>query len=174
MKKTDTYDDAKRNKCEHDHDHSSEAQLDHGRRNFMLSCGCFALSLSTIGTTLLAETSRAEVAAGGKPLKVGHLPAGCVSHLLLAKKRNMFAKEGLNVELIQFNGPADNLQAMVAGTLQIVHNPWPTTMGAYAQGNNNLRIVGGSGLSGIELVARKGSVKNASEFIAAAGKGLRQ
>ena len=104
---------------------------------------------------------------------MGHLPAGCVSHLLLAKKRGMFAEAGLNVELTQFNGPPENLQALVAGSLDLMHNPWTTTMAAYGQGTKNLRIVGGSGLAGVELVAREGTVKNVNEFISAAGTGLR-
>jgi NitT/TauT family transport system substrate-binding protein len=158
------------------HDHKPENEPDHGRRNFLRACsacGCAALTISTFGSALLAKAGRAEAAAGGKLLKIGHLPAGCVSHLLLAKKRNMFAKAGLNIELIQFNGAADNLQALVAGGVHMMHNPWTTTMAAYAEGTKDLRIIGGSGLSGIELVARAGSVKNSSEFIAAAGKGLR-
>jgi len=158
------------------HNHSAEAEPDHGRRDFLMkcgACGCAVLSVSAFGTALLANAGRVEAAAGGKKIVVGHLPAGCVSHLLLAKKRNMFAKAGLNVEFIQFNSAPDNLQALVAGGLHMMHNPWTTTMAAYAEGTKDLRIIGGSGLSGIELVAREGTVKNASEFIKAAGKGLR-
>ena len=106
-------------------------------------------------------------------LKSDTFRRACVSHLLLAKKRNMFAKAGLNVELIQFNSAADNLQTLVANSVHMMHNPWTTTIAAYAEGTKDLRIVGGSGLSGIELVARAGSVKNTNEFIKAAGKGLR-
>jgi NitT/TauT family transport system substrate-binding protein len=145
----------------------------HTRRDFLASCGCAALSVSAFGSSILASITKAEAQAGGAPLKVGHLPAGCVSHLLLAKKRDMFAKAGLNVALTQFNGPAENLQALIAGSLDVMHNPWTTTMAAYGEGTKDLRIIGGSGLAGIELVARKGSVKNVNEFIAAAGKGLK-
>ena len=169
-------DDIKRSDCNHQHDHTAEPEPDHGRRKFLMTCsacGCAALSISAFGTALLADAGRAEAAAGGKKIKIGHLPAGCVSHLLLAKKRNMFAKAGLNVELIQFNSAADNIQALVSDNLHMMHNPWTTTIAAYAEGTKDLRIVGGSGLSGIELVARKGSVKNVNEFIQAAGKGLR-
>lgn len=143
------------------------------RRGFFAACGCALLSVSAVGSALLAKATKAEAAAGGKLLKIGHLPAGCVSHLLLAKARGMFEKAGLNVELTQFNGPADNLQALIAGGITAMHNPWTTTMAAYGEGTKDLRIVGGSGLAGIELVARKGSVKNVKEFIEAAGKGLR-
>ena len=157
----------------HDHDHDGACGTDMSRRSFFAACGCTMLTVSAAGMGLLAESTRAEAQAGGKLLKVGHLPAGCVSHLLLAKRRGMFAEAGLNVELTQFNGPAENLQALVAGGVHVMHNPWTTTMAAYGEGTENLRIVGGSGLAGVELVAREGSVKNVNEFIAAAGKGLR-
>jgi NitT/TauT family transport system substrate-binding protein len=143
------------------------------RRGFLAACSCSALAVSSGGAALLAAATRAEAQAGGQRLRVGHLPAGCVSHVLLAKKRGLFAKAGLTVELTQFNGPAENLQALLAGSLDAMHNPWTTTMAAYGEGAKELRIVGGSGQAGIELVARKGSVKTVAEFIAAAGTGLR-
>jgi hypothetical protein len=106
-------------------------------------------------------------------VRVGHLPAGCVSHLLLAKKRGLFEKAGVHAQITQFNGPAENILALQSGKLDLMHNPWTTTFAAYAAGSNNLQIVGGSGQAGIELVARSGSVKNVNELIKAAGSGLR-
>lgn len=145
------------------------------RRNFLRTgCACCTtLALTPAAISMLAAAGQAEAAVSSTVLKVGHLPAGCVSHLLLAKKRGMFAKAGLNVQLTQFNGPAENIRALTAGGIHMMHNPWTTTMAAYAENNKDLRIVGGSGLSGIELVARKGSVRNVNEFVAQAGKGLR-
>lgn len=154
---------------------SKTDETDHGRRDFLrtgCSC-CSALALTPAAVAMLAAAGRAEAAASSTVLKVGHLPAGCVSHVLLAKKRGMFAKAGLNVDLVQFNGPADNIRALIAGELHMMHNPWTTTMAAYAEGSNDLRIIGGSGLAGIELVARKDSVANVNEFIGKAGKKLR-
>lgn len=143
------------------------------RRRFLCGCGACGLAISAGGLAQLAAATRAEAAAGGTLLTVGHLPAGCVQHLLLAKARGLFEKAGLNVVLNQFNGPSESLQALVADKLDLIHGPWTTTVAAYAEGTRNLRIVGGSGKAGIELVARKGSVKNVQEFLAAAGKGLR-
>ncbi|MGJ3253963.1 MAG: ABC transporter substrate-binding protein [Elainellaceae cyanobacterium] len=106
-------------------------------------------------------------------LRVGHLPAGCVSHLLLANKRGLFREAGLNVELTQFNGPGENLQALVAGAQDVIHNPWTNTVAAYADGTEQLKIISGSGKAGIELVARDGSVSSLEELASAAGQGLR-
>jgi len=145
------------------------------RRGFLagLCACCTGLAVAPAGLALLAAADRAEAATAQGTIRVGHLPAGCVSHLLLAKRRGLFEKAGINAKLTQFNGPADNILALQSGTLDVMHNPWTTTVAAYAGGSNNLQIVGGSGLAGIALVARAGSVKNINEMIAAAGSGLR-
>jgi NitT/TauT family transport system substrate-binding protein len=104
---------------------------------------------------------------------VGHLPAGCVSHLLLANKRGLFKKAGLNVQVTQFNGPNENLQALIEGSQDVIHNPWTNSVVAHAQGTSSLRIICGSGKGGIELVSRNGSVKNLAELQQAANRGLR-
>ena len=143
------------------------------RRRFLCTCGCGMFYVTAAGAGLLAAATRAEAAVGGAVIRVGHLPAGCVSHLLLAKVRGMFAKAGLNVVLTQFNSPADSMQALVSNNLELIHNPWTMTAAAYVAGTADLRIIGGSGQAGIELVARKGSVKSVEEFIDAADKGLR-
>jgi NitT/TauT family transport system substrate-binding protein len=145
------------------------------RRHLLKSfCACCAeFAIAPAGFSLLAEADRAEAATAQGTIRVGHLPAGCVSHLLLAKTRGMFEKAGINAQLTQFNGPDKNILALQSGNVDVAHNPWTTTIAAYADNSKNLRIVGGSGLAGIELVARAGSVKNVNEFIAAAGKGLR-
>ncbi|WP_375463975.1 ABC transporter substrate-binding protein [uncultured Methylobacterium sp.] len=134
---------------------------------------CIGAALAPAGLALLERADRAEAATAQGTIRVGHLPAGCVSHLLLAKKRGLFEKAGINAQLTQFNGPADNILALQSGNLDVIHNPWTTTVAAFADGSDNLRIVGGSGLAGIELVARSGTVKNVGELAAAAGQGLR-
>lgn len=143
------------------------------RRRFLCTCGCGMFYVTAAGAGLLAAATRAEAAAGGAVIRVGHLPAGCVSHLLLAKVRGQFAKAGLNVVLTQFNSPGDAMQSLVANNLEMIHSPWTMTAAAYTAGTTDLRIIGGSGQAGIELVARNGSVKSVEEFIDAAGKGLR-
>lgn len=146
------------------------------RRAFLAgSCACCAgLTLAPSATLLLSQAGAAHAAAASAtPLRVGHLPAGCVSHLLLAKVRGLFEKRGLAVDLVQFNGPADNMIALNASRLDLIHNPWTTTLAAYADSARNLRIIGGSGKGGIELVARKGSVTSVAALIQAADTGLK-
>jgi NitT/TauT family transport system substrate-binding protein len=145
------------------------------RRSFLGSfCSCCAsLAIAPAGLALLATVDKSEAQSASGTVRVGHLPAGCVSHLLLAKKRGLFEKAGVHAQITQFNGPAENILALQSGKLDLMHNPWTTTFAAYAAGSNNLKIVGGSGQAGIELVARSGSVKNVNELIKAAGSGLR-
>ncbi|MFV9473088.1 ABC transporter substrate-binding protein [Advenella sp. RU8] len=131
------------------------------------------LSVGVLGSALLTAATRAEAAAGGEKIRVGHMPAGCVSHLFFAKSRGLFEKAGLNVELSQFNGPSEALQALEADNLELIHSPWTMSVAAHADGAEHLRVIGGSGQAGIELVARKGSVANVDELIAQAGKQLR-
>lgn len=166
----------------HDHDHplahrfSSDLGAELSRRRFLGGCctAGFALGGGALSGFLAAcggEQGGAQPAA--KTLRVGHLPAGCVQHLLLANKRGLFAKAGLNVRLTQFNGPGENIQALIAGAQDVIHNPWTNTIAAYARGQRDLRIICGSGKGGIELVARNGSVNSVDEFAKAAGSGLR-
>jgi len=147
------------------------------RRGFLRSCCLASLALLANGCGSNQQQGTAASQPGtnqpGVTLRVGHLPAGCVSHLLLANKRGMFKKAGLSVEVTQFNSPGDNLQALVAGAQDVIHNPWTNTIHAFSQGIDNLRIICGSGKGGIELVARKGSVKTRSELAAATDKSLR-
>jgi NitT/TauT family transport system substrate-binding protein len=68
-------------------------------------------------------------------------------------------KAGIDARLTQFNGPDQNILALQSGNVDVAHNPWTTTIAAYADNSKNLRIIGGSGVAGIELVARAGSVE---------------
>lgn len=154
-----------------------------GRRGFIRSCCLASLAFwasvsctrdgQGSGDSAPAAATGTDASASGTVLRVGHLPAGCVSHLLLADQRGLFKDAGLNVQLTQFNGPGENLQALVAGAQDVIHNPWTNTVAAYADGTDQLRIVSGSGKAGIELVARSGSVASLEDLAAAAGQGLR-
>ena len=145
------------------------------RRQFLGRCCATCFALATGGTLAsLAAGCGGDGGSGTRTtLRVSHLPAGCIQHLLLAQKRGMFEKEGLDVQLTSFNGPGENIQSFVAGSQDLMHNPWTNTIVAYARGQKDLRIVGGSGKGGIELVARAGSVKSVDELANAAGSGLR-
>jgi NitT/TauT family transport system substrate-binding protein len=147
------------------------------RRKFLGRCCATGFGIVASGSlaSLLAACGGSNDSSGttASTIRVGHLPAGCIQHLLLAHMNGLFAKAGLNVVLTQFNGPPPNLQALVAGAIDVSHNPWTTVIAAYNQGQKDLRIIGGSGKGGIELVARSGSVKTVDQLAAAAKQGLK-
>lgn len=145
------------------------------RRKFLGACCATGFGIVAGGpiAALLSACGTESTLTSASTLRVGHLPAGCIQHLLLAQINGLFKKEGLNVVLTQFDGPPPNLQALVAGKIDVSHNPWTTVIAAYNDGQKDLRIVGGSGKGGIELVAREGSVKTVSELAAQANQGVK-
>jgi len=145
------------------------------RRKFLGACCATGFGIVAGGpiAAILSACGSESTLTSASTLRVGHLPAGCIQHLLLAQINGLFKKEGLNVVLTQFDGPPPNLQALVAGSIDVSHNPWTTVIAAYNDGQKDLRIVGGSGKGGIELVAREGSVKSVADLASAADKGLK-
>src|SRR2546427_4300983 len=145
------------------------------RRKFLGACCATGFGIVASGplAAIVAACGSELGATAASTLRVGHLPAGCIQHLLLAQINGLFKKAGLNVVLTQFNGPPPNLQSLVTGAIDVSHNPWTTVIAAYNDGQKDLRIIGGSGKGGIELVAREGSVRNVAELAASANKGLK-
>lgn len=81
-------------------------------------------------------------AQAGKDLKVGYLPVTGHAKFFIAKEQGLFAKEGLNVELIEFANSADGLNAIVAGKLDIGAFGTTAPLAHIAKGTD-LRIIGG-------------------------------
>jgi len=124
---------------------TSALQPNLSRRSFMCACGCGMLALSSVGTALLAAASKVEAATGGPLLRVGHMPAGCVSHLLLAKLRGDFAAAG-NDQTSQTTSPPHDQTPRAAGS-PWSHNfhtacaarPWPHRAGEKRPSHECLR-----------------------------------
>jgi len=148
---------------------------DISRRRFLGACCATGFGIVASGSiaAILAACGSQSTLTSASTLRVGHLPAGCIQHLLLAQINGLFTKAGLNVVLTQFDGPPPNLQSLIAGAIDVSHNPWTTVIAAYNSGQKDLRIVGGSGKGGIELVAREGSVKSVAELASSANTGLK-
>ena len=73
------------------------------------------------------EKSKVDLAVGGKTLIV-YLP------LTIAERRGLFAKEGLTVEVADFQGGAKALQALVGGSTDIVSGAYEHTLHMAAVG----------------------------------------
>ncbi len=81
-------------------------------------------------------------AQADKALKVGYLPVTGHAKFFIAKEQGLFAKEGLDVELIEFVNSADGINAIVAGKLDIGAFGTTAPLAHIAKGTD-LRIIGG-------------------------------
>jgi NitT/TauT family transport system substrate-binding protein len=103
------------------------------RIHALLTPGLRALAAAAV---LLCTPVRAE------DLKVGYLPVTGHAKFFVAKEYGLFAKEGLNVELIEFQNSADGLSALRAGKLDLGAFGTTAPLVHIAKGAN-LRIIGG-------------------------------
>jgi NitT/TauT family transport system substrate-binding protein len=95
--------------------------------------------LRNVCATVLALAS---TILSAQSLKVGHLPVTGHAKFFVAKEYGFFAKEGLNVELIEFQNSADGLAALRAGKLDL--GAFGTTAPlVHISKGANLRIIGG-------------------------------
>ncbi|ENO85927.1 ABC transporter substrate-binding protein [Thauera linaloolentis] len=80
--------------------------------------------------------------AFAEQLKVGYLPATGHAKFFIAKEQGLFAKEGLDVELVEFHNSADGLNAIIAGKLDT--GAFGTTGPiAHLSKGTKLKIIGG-------------------------------
>ena len=90
-------------------------------------------SLLLIGTAGLAAADT---------LKVGYLPVTGHAKFFVAKEQGLFAKEGLDVELIEFQNSADGLNAIIAGKLDVGAFGTTAPVAHLAKGTK-IKIIGG-------------------------------
>lgn len=77
-------------------------------------------TLSALFTTFFAALLLVPLGAqAANPLRVGYLPVTGHAKFFVAKEQGFFAREGLDVELIEFQNSADGLSAVRAGKLDI-------------------------------------------------------
>ena len=99
-------------------------------RPHAVRAACAALALSLSGLAL------------AEPIKVGYLPVTGHAKFFVAKEQGLFAQEGLDVELVEFQNSADGLNAVVAGKLDV--GAFGTTAPvAHISKGANLKIIGG-------------------------------
>ena len=80
--------------------------------------------------------------AAAESLKVGYLPATGHAKFFVAKEQGLFAREGLDVELVEFHNSADGLNAIIAGKLDT--GAFGTTGPiAHLSKGTRLKIIGG-------------------------------
>lgn len=104
--------------------------------------------------------------ASAEALKVGYLPVTGHAKFFVAKEQGFFSKEGLDVELIEFQNSADGLNAIVAGKLDT--GAFGTTAPvAHISKGAKLKIIGGimgGDAAIITTAANAGAVKKVADL----------
>ncbi len=103
-------------------------------------------SLKMVGTAALLFWSafflRTPLASALDHVKVGHLPVTGHAKFFIAKEYGIFAREGIDAELIEFINSADGLNALRAGKLDVAAFGTTAPLVHIAQGAD-LRIIAG-------------------------------
>lgn len=99
--------------------------------------------ITSLRVALLATLVAGAIgSAVAETIKVGYLPVTGHAKFFVAKERGLFAQEGLDVELIEFQNSADGLNAVVAGKLDIGAFGTTAPVAHIAKGAN-IKIIGG-------------------------------
>ena len=80
--------------------------------------------------------------AAAEPLKVGYLPVTGHAKYFVAQEQGLFKKEGLDVELVEFQNSADGINAVIAGKLDVGTFGTTAPLLFYSKGSD-IKIIGG-------------------------------
>ena len=108
-------------------------------------------------------------AAVAEQVKVGYLPVTGHAKFFVAKEQGIFAKEGLDEELIEFQNSADGLNAIIAGKLDI--GAFGTTAPvAHLSKGAKIKIIGGIMGGDAALIATPANASKVSTIADLKGK----
>jgi len=108
-------------------------------------------TLKLIAGSVLLAVAAGQAAA--ESLKVGYLPVTGHAKYFVAQEQGIFKKEGLDVELIEFQNSADGTNAVIAGKLDIGTFGTTAPLLFYSKGSD-LKIIGGVMGQDAALVAK--------------------
>ncbi|MGB8933262.1 MAG: ABC transporter substrate-binding protein [Anaeromyxobacteraceae bacterium] len=121
-------------------------------------------SLGVLVTALAAIA--AGPAAGAEKLRIGYLPVTGHAKFFVAQEQGFFAKEGLEVELVEFVNSADGINALVAGKVDL--GAFGTTAPlVHISRGTDLKIIGGvmgEDAAIITTPANAGSIKGVADL----------
>jgi NitT/TauT family transport system substrate-binding protein len=95
-----------------------------------------------LGIALAVAALGAGRAGAAEKLKIGYLPVTGHAKFFVAKEEGFFAREGLDVELVEFVNSADGINALVAGKIDVGAFGTTAPLVHIARGTD-LRIIGG-------------------------------
>ncbi|HJW03229.1 MAG TPA: ABC transporter substrate-binding protein [Azospira sp.] len=90
----------------------------------------------------VAAAAAATTGAQAETLKVGHLPVTGHAKYFVAQEQGFFKKEGLDVELVEFQNSADGINAVIAGKLDVGSFGTTAPLLFYSKGSD-IKIIGG-------------------------------
>ncbi|NHN32108.1 ABC transporter substrate-binding protein [Paenibacillus agricola] len=103
----------------------------------VIAVGCGSKDTTSTTAPAAASPATSGTAGAGAPLskvKVGMLKIAGVANIYVAKEKGIFAKNGLDVELIQFNNGNDAIAAQQSGSIDIAISIPGTAMAAIERG----------------------------------------
>lgn len=106
-----------------------------------------ALAVGALGAT---------PAGAAEKLRIGYLPVTGHAKLFVAQEQGFFAKEGLDVELLEFQNSADGINALKAGKLDVGTFGTTAPLVHIAKGTD-LRFIGGVMGGDVAIVTAPGS-----------------
>lgn len=115
----------------------------------LIACaGLLAASVAGPAAAQGPETRKVSLAVGGKSL-LYYLP------LTIAERKGYFKDEGLDVEMVEFEGGAKSLQALIGGSTDVVSGSYEHTISMQAKGQKVVAFVVQGNAPGIALAVRK-------------------
>jgi NitT/TauT family transport system substrate-binding protein len=130
----------------------------------LLRISTIAIVTFTASLLLMAVGAQAKSPAR---LKLGYAPGGGSILAFIAQDQKLFAKEGIEVELVQFSSTGDGLNALNSGKIDIGLSFGTAAPLTFISKGSDFTIIGGA-LSGghpvIALPARAGQFKSIKDF----------
>jgi NitT/TauT family transport system substrate-binding protein len=121
------------------------------RRTFLIGTGAAALAAG-VGSRAFAqakpEKTKVTLGVGGKPL-LYYLP------LTIAERKGFFKDQGLDVEINDFGGGAQALQALIGGSVDVVTGAYEHTIRMQAKGQDVRAVIELGRFPAIVLAVRK-------------------
>lgn len=111
----------------------------HDPSSFESTMKLFKPTLKLIATSALLA---AAIGQAAESLKVGYLPVTGHAKYFVAQEQGLFKKEGLDVELVEFQNSADGISAVIAGKLDIGTFGTTAPLLFYSKGAD-IKIIGG-------------------------------